>query len=244
MSNLTVEDLKKQLPSKKNLITQEAVDIINASTNDPEFQGESLLQTATTYEGVLRNSRASVVEYLNAIRFCSYMITNNSNYTEAYKKVFYDRDFVKARLNSPTESAQYKELTSAASRYRRTKLVTDILTVSQVPLDMIFAGHRYKAIGVLAHEMEHADYAKDRISAAKELLVATKGPENIKVELDIGVKESSAIEQLNDQLAEIASRSIKHLEYGSTNLKELGALKVKDDDIIEAELLEETSNGK
>jgi hypothetical protein len=233
---LTIADVKQAMPKKKNFITQEAVDIINASLDDPEFQGESLLQTASIYEAVLKGARASVPEYLNAIRFCSYMVTNNSNYTEAYKKVFADRDFVKARVGLDTSDPKYAELTSAASRYRRTKLVTDILTASQVPLDLIFTGHRYKAIGVLAEVMENGKYDRDKINAAKELLAATKGADNVKIELDVGVSESSAVTQLNDQLAEIAGRSLKHLEAGSTSLKELGAMKVKDDDIIEGEL--------
>lgn len=232
---LTIDDVKQAMPRKKNFITQEAVDIINQSMNDPEFQGESLIQTASTYEAVLKGARASVPEYLNAIRFCAYMTTNGSNYTEAYKKVFADRAFVKERINLPTDSPKYTELTSAASRYRRTKLVTDILTASQVPLDLIFTGHRYKAIGVLANIMENGKYDRDKINAAKELLAATKGPDNVKIELDVGVSESSAVQQLNDQLAEIAGRSLKHLEAGATSLKELGGLKVVDSDIIEGE---------
>ena len=232
---LTLADVKNAMPLRKGAITQEAVDIINASQNDPEFQGESLVQTAGIYESVLKGARASVPEYLNAIRFCAYMSTNDSNYTEAYKKVFSNRDFVQQRMNLPTNDPRYGELTSAASRYRRTKLVTDILTVSQVPLDLIFTGHRYKAIGVLAEVMESGKYDRDRINAAKELLAATKGPENMKIELDVGVSESSAVQQLNDQLAEIAGRSLKHLQAGSTNLKELGAMKVTSDDILEGE---------
>ncbi|OOF31375.1 hypothetical protein, partial [Salinivibrio costicola] len=54
-------------------------------------------------------------------------------------------------------------------------------------------------------------------------------------ELDLGVKESSAVAQLNDQLAEIAGRSLKHLQAGSTDLNELGGMKVKDSDIIDGE---------
>ena len=186
----------------------------------------------------MKKARAPLPDYLNAIRFCAYIMTNSSNYTEAYKKVFSDRDFVKNRLTALKSSPQYSELTSAASRYRRTKLVTDILTVSQVPLDLMFTGHRYKAISVLANVMETAKLDRDKVNAAKELLAATKGPDSVKIELDVGVTESSAIQQLNDQLAEIAGRSIKHLEAGSTSLKELGALKVTDDDILEGEYLE------
>jgi hypothetical protein len=231
----TLDDMKRLMPNKKSVITQEAVDIINASVNEPEFQGESLVQTATTYENVLKGVRASIPEYLNAIRFCAYMLTNEENYTEAYKRVFNNRDFVKARAHLPTDDSKYAELTSAASRYRRSKLVVDILTVSQVPLDLIFSGHRYKAIGVLADVMENGKYDRDRVSAAKELLAATQGTEHIKIELDIGVKEDSAVKQMNDQLIEIAARQKMLLESKATSLEEIGALKVKEKEAIEGE---------
>lgn len=234
---MTLSDVKQAMPSKKNLVTQEAVDIINASMSDPEFQGETLLQTASIYEAILKGTRASIPEYLNAIRFCAYMSTNKSNYTEAYKKVFADRDFVKERANLKTTDPRYGELTSAASRYRRSKLVVDILTASQVPLDLIFTGHRYKAISVLADIMENGMYDRDKVNAAKELLAATKGPENVKIELDVGIKEDSAVQQLNDQLAQMAARQKAMLESGASSLEEFGSMKVKEEDISEGQLL-------
>ena len=41
------------IPSRKRTVTQEIVDIINASNNEAEFQGESLIDTMTTYESVI-----------------------------------------------------------------------------------------------------------------------------------------------------------------------------------------------
>lgn len=232
MSSLTtLEEMKRLLPSRKNTITQEAVDIINASITEPEFQGETLIQTALTYENVLKNVRASIPDYLNAIRFCAYMTTNKENYTEAYKRVFYNREFVKKRACLPSTDRKYLELTSAASRYRRSKLVVDILTVSQVPLDLIFSGYRYKAIGILASIMENSRYDRDKINAIKELLAATKGPDHIKMELDVGIREDSAVKQMNEQLMEIAARQKKLIESGALSLSEVGAIKITEDSI-------------
>lgn len=233
--NLTIADVQKALPSRKNAVTDEIVEILNQSVNEPEFQGESLLQTAITYENIMTKNRAGIREYVDAIRFCAYLISMEDNYTEAYKRTFSYRDFVKERMDVKPDSVKYKELSSAASRYRRSKLVVDILTFSQVPLDIMFSGYRYKAIGVLANEMETAQYSRDRIAAAKELLAAVKGPENVKIELDIGVKESSAVASLNDQLAQMASRSLIHLEAGTVTLSELGSMKPKEE-IIDAEV--------
>lgn len=234
---LTISEVIQALPTKKGVITQEAVDIVNQCVNEPEFQGESLLRTASTYEAVLKGTRASVPEYLNAIRFCAYMTTNDSNYTEAYKKVFASRDFVKERLDLPTDHPKYAELTSAASRYRRSKLVVDILTVSQMPLDLIFTGKRYKAIGVLAHIMENGKYDRDKINAAKELLAATKGAESIKLDLGTSAPMESAVEQLNNQLAQVAARQRDLLTSGISTLAEIGSMKVVEADVIEGEVV-------
>lgn len=237
---VTLEEVKSALPRKKGAVTQEAVDIINKSLTDPEFQGESLLRVASIYENVIKGARASIPEFLNAIRFCAFITASDGvNYTEAYKRVFRDRDFVKERINTPTDSAKYIELTSAASRYRKSKLVVDLLTVSQVPLDLIFSGHRYKAIGVLAEIMENGRYDRDRVNAAKELLAATKGADNVKIELDVGVKESSAVNQLNEQLAAIAARQKQMLEAGVSNLQEYGAMKVIEHDVTDCEVVDD-----
>ena len=239
MGTITKEDIQKALPSRKGSVTDEIVDIINKSQTEPEFQGESLLQTATTYERVLQQNKAGIKQYLNAIRFCSYLISLDDNFTEAFKKVFWDTEFVKSKLDLKSDDSKYKELTSAASRYRKSKLVVDILTVSQVPMHLMFTGMQYQAVGVLHEVMMTARLDRDKINAAKELLAATKAPENIKIDLDIGVKENSAIQQLNEQLAQVGANQIKHLESGTTDLKKLGAMKVKkEEDIVEGEIYE------
>lgn len=229
---LTLDDVRKAIPSRKNAITQEIVDMFNDSMTEAEFQGESLIQTAITYESVLQGrSGVGMKDYINALKFCAYLITTDDNYTEAYKKTFYHRDFVKERIGKSTESVEYRELTTAASRYRRSKLVVDILTVSQVPLDMMFTGARYRAIAVLADRMENAKLDRDKINAAKELLAATKGPENMKIALDVGVQENSAVENLTVQLAAMAAKQKILLEAGATTLGELGAMRVVSDGI-------------
>lgn len=231
-----MEDVQNALPSRKNTITQELVDIINEVNLEAEFQGESLIKTAVTYEKVMINNKASIREFVDAIRFCAYLLTLEDNYTEAYKKTFYYRDFVKERMNADTKSIKYAELTSAASRYRqKNKLVIDLLTYSQAPLDLMFMGWRYKAVGVLADTMMNAKLDRDKINAAKELLAATKGPETQKIELDIGVKESSAVASLNDQLAQLAGRQKMLLESGARDLSDFGAMKPQEE-IVEAEI--------
>lgn len=239
---VTLEELQAAIPSRKNSITQEVVDIINNSQSEPEFQGESLLQTATTYESVLRNSKAGIKDYLNAIRFSAYLISMDDNYTEAYKKTFYDREFVKERMNAPTNTTMYTELTSAASRYRKSKLVVDILTLSQVPLGLIFTGARHKAVGVLIDVMSTAKLDRDKINAAKELLAATTPPETKKIELDIGVQKDNVIDRYESMINELVRTQKAQIEEG----KDLKAVTNVDiiathdrEDYIEAEVIDD-----
>lgn len=230
---VTKADLQNAIPDRKNAITDELVDLINQIQTEPEFQGETMMQTMITYQNALKGARVSMRAYVNAIRFCAYLVSMDDNYTEAYKRTFYDTDFVKVRANVSTSDPRYAELTSAASRYRRSKLVVDILTLSQVPLDMLFAGYRYKAMAVLAETMVTAKLDRDRIQAARSVLEMTKS-DTIKVDLDVGVKESSAVASLKTQLAEMAAQQVALLNSGTTSLKELGGLRpVEDAEIIE-----------
>lgn len=229
---VTKTDLQNAIPDRKNAITDELVDLINQIQTEPEFQGETMVQTMITYQNALKGARVSMRAYVNAIRFCAYLVSMDDNYTEAYKRTFYDTDFVKVRANVSTSDPRYAELTSAASRYRRSKLVVDILTLSQVPLDMLFAGYRYKAMAVLAETMVTAKLDRDRIQAARSVLEMTKS-DTIKVDLDVGVKESSAVASLKTQLAEMAAQQVALLNSGTTSLKELGGLKpVEDAEIV------------
>jgi hypothetical protein len=240
-TELTVDYLKKALPSRRNTITEELVDLINTANMDPEFQAESLTSTLITYEGVMTKHKASIKDYVYAVKFCAYLITEDDNYTEAYRRTFSDREFVSSKVGCKTDSADYQALTSAASRYRKNRLVTDILTLSQAPLDIMFTGYRYKAIGVLADLMMTAKYDKDRISAAKELLAATKGPENMKVTLDVGAGASTAIQDLNDQLSLMATRQQRLLEGGLSlvDVQKIGVNINAVSDVLEGEVLYE-----
>lgn len=228
---VTKEELQDAIPSRKNAITDELVEMINQVQTEPEFQGETLVQTMITYQNALKGMKVSMKAYISAIRFCAYLISMDDNYTEAYKKAFHDTDFVKVRANISTADPRYTELTSAASRYRRSKLVVDILTLSQVPLDMLFTGYRYKAMAVLAEMMTTARLDRDKIQAARSVLEMTKS-DSIKIDLDIGVRESSAVESLKTQLIEMAGRQETLLNSGMTSLVELGGLKPIDAEIV------------
>jgi hypothetical protein len=74
-----------------------------------------------------------------------------------------------------------------------------------------------------------------RVAAAKELLANTKAPETHKLELDIGIRNESAMESLNAQLAQFALQSMEQLKNGRVDLSTLGAMTVAEE-VIDAEV--------
>lgn len=199
---------------KKFLVTDEALDLINKSITEPEFDGFRFIDTMITYQSALAQDRVSLEDYVNAIRFCSYLEVSNGNATEAYIKAFRHRPFVSERMNIDKSSDDFKNITSAATRYRKNPLVINILTQAEVPLYLMFQGYRYQAINRLVTEMNEAKLPKDRITAADKLLTHLTPPENIKVELDVGIKKDNIVDQYETMIANMVSKQKELLQAG------------------------------
>lgn len=237
---VTIASLSQLFPRKKNTITGKTVELINNTMNDPEFNGYSLMETLTTYENVMLKNKGDMVGYINAIRFCAYLEGTEDSTVEAYKKTFSNRPFVQERMNAATDSPEYKQLTSTASRYRKSPMVVDILTQADVPLYLMFQGFRYKMANVLAEEAMNAPFSKDRINAADKFLTHVKPPENIQVEMDIGVKEGNVIEDYEKVIAQMVDKQ-RELIAGGADIKAItnASIKVNSEEIIDAEVTEE-----
>lgn len=237
-SVLTIDDIKTRFPNKARTINEETVEIINRANSDPEFNGDEFLATMVTYRGLMDKHQASIQEYINAIRFCAFLEAED-NYTQAYIKARSHEEFVIKRMGLPTDSVGYRELTTAASRHSRSPLVKDILTMSDLPEYLILRSGRYTAANVLLKEMKDALFSKDRIAAAKAYLDAVKPPENVKIELDVGVKQDSIIDKYEAMISGLVSAQMQQIEAGG-DLKAIANVAIiktvnTDEDIIDVE---------
>lgn len=213
---LTVEELKEKLPSKRQVINQETVDYLNEVMQNPDYDSSTFMDALIDYQSVMVDCKVSIPEYVNAIKFVGYLETGET-LIGSYKKARAQDAFVQKRWNDAPDSDGYNALLAAASRYRRSKLVKQLMVQSLLPVNVMFQGERIKAVSVLATEMENAAYSKDRIAAAKELLTATKGPEQANVELQIG-PSSQAVDlttKLFDQLSKISEKQHERLVDGA-----------------------------
>lgn len=238
-TEISVDRLKQMFPQRKNTITEELANYIDQANNSEDFSGDEFLDTLVSYRDVMLNGSYSIKEYVTAVKFCAYLIAENDNTVEAYKRARAEDDFVKERVGSKAGSKEYNALTSAASRYRQSRLVRELLTVSQMPLYLMFQGERYRAVEVLANEMSEAAYSKDRIAAADKLLSHVRPPENLQVELEVGPSKEAVDlgTQLSKQLAESVALQRKMLDAG-VDLKEATKLGIKLNDTIDAEVVE------
>ena len=235
-NEVTVDDLKMYFPNKSHTITQELADMINEAQNAPDVAIEGFMDNLVEFRGVMDKCQASMKEYIKAVKFCAFLEYTDYNVTEAYKLSRVGDKFVQDRWDAPTDSPKYRELTSAASRYyNKTNLVKQILLQADMPWHILFQGAKYKAMARLMDEVDNAQYSRDRIAAAKEILAAVKAPENSKVQLEIGFnQETKTLQQsLEEQLARVTEMQLKRLEAGE-DIRSVQKLGVKTD-VIEAE---------
>lgn len=238
---ITVDELKQKFPAKKNTITEETAEFLNEVMANPEFDSGTFISQLVDYQSVMMDTSASFVEYVNAIKFCAYLETN-SNIVDAYKKARANDAFVQERLTAASGTTAYNELTAAASRFRRSRLVRQLLVQSDMPLYLMFQPERYKAVAVLAREMENAPYSRDRISAAKELLANVKPPDNMQIELGIGLnKEAQDVQsKLFEQISRIAYNQSVLMDLGG-DIKDVQKIGINLNEITDVDIEE---NGK
>ena len=231
---VTKEELDTLLDrnNRKIEITDEALEIINTAITEPEFDGFRFVDTLVTYQSALSNTKAKLTDYINAVKFCSFLEVTEGNTVQAYIKTFKDRDFVKDRADLATVEKGYRELCSAATRYRKSPLVVNILTQAEIPLYILFQGYRYKAISVLDNEMNTAKLSKDRIAAADKLLLHTKPPENLSTQVDININDVNIVDKYEEAMRKMAQEQTKLIGSGG-NIHNIVNVKIADAEIIE-----------
>ena len=206
---LTIESVKQVFPkSMHNSVTQELIDQINDMGGDPEF-AETFRENLLSYAGVLRDGKFKTEDYLNALAYASFKLMGDTN-KEAYIKTFPDRyDELKAR------NASEKDISSYVSMYAKGKLVNLIIEQSLVPTWLLNADTYQKAINVQASIMNDDQVsAKVRVEAANSILTHLKRPEAVKVELDLGIKESAELTGMKQLLGDLAAKQLEMIGQG------------------------------
>ena len=233
------EDLIKAFPDKSKTITDELVQYINMAQTDPQFDVLTMFNQMIEYRSIIdNNSKNSMFDYVNAIKFCSYLEACNDNYTQAYIKTFSFRDAVKKRMFADTSSSEYKELTSMASQYSRLTMVQQIRTLSDAPLQLLMRGSRMKALSMLMTEAATCASGRDRIAALDAFLKHTTAiaDKSTKLEVNVGVAQDSQkrFDSMIEQLRDVGRQQREMLALGM-DIGEVQKLNLRKEEIIDVD---------
>lgn len=205
---MTTDQFREALPPqmRKN-VSQELIDSINNTLKDPEAM-EVYRDNLLSYTHVLREGKFKLPQYLNAVKYVSFKVGGLSN-TDAYIKTFPNKyqDFLQRGVPD-------KDIASYITAYNKSKLVNLIYEQTLIPIHIINASLLQKAINTQAELMLTAKSEMVRSQAAACLIKELKPPETKKFELDIAVKEDSAIASLRATTAALVEQQKALLAQG------------------------------
>ena len=225
MKPLTNEEFKKALPAKmKGNLNQTLMDQINDTITKPELF-EAYRENLLSYTGVLNDGRFKIESYINAVKYVSYKLMGKSN-QDAYALTFPDRY---QRLLA--EGVVPKDIAAYVSLYNKTKLVNLIMEQSLIPSWILNQDLYQKALNTQAELMITAKSEKVRSDAANSILTHLKRPETQKVELQVGQKEDSSIDELRQATLELVKQQRLMMEAGQMTANEVAQSRV----VIEGE---------
>jgi len=220
MTLLTAEQFKQVVPNQfKACVSQELIDQINQTLADPDMY-ETYRDNLLGYAHVMKEGKFKMEDYINAIKYCSHKIMGASN-IDAYVKTFPDK--YQAMLSAGKNA---KDISSFVTSYNKNKLVNLILEQSMIPSWVLNQDMYQKALNHQLFLMLNAKSEKVQSDAANSILVHLKPPEVTKVELDIGLKKDSAMDDLKQNLAELALMQKQFISAGVTQVKDLAQQKL------------------
>ena len=215
MTPLTTEQFKQALPDKvKKSVSQELIDQINTTLSEPELY-EAYRDNLLSYTKVMADGRFKVDQYISAVKYVSHKLMGATN-IEAYSKTFPDK-----MQRFAAQGVSAKDIASYVTAFNKSKLVNLIFEQTLIPSYVLNQDLYQKALNVQAELMVSANSEKVRCDAANSLLTHLKMPETQKVELEIGVKEDSAIAALRATTMELARQQRLMLEAGAMNAQEV-----------------------
>lgn len=222
MLPLTADELRNALPVKvKKSVNQELIDQINTTLADPSLY-ENYRDNLVSYTSVMADGKFKIENYIEAVKYVSHKLLGCTN-IDAYTKTFPVKyaDMVARGVTA-------KDIASYVTAYNKGKLVNLIFAQTLVPSYVLNQDMYQRALNVQADLMMNAKSEKVRSDAAAHVMDALKMPETMKVELDIGVKEDSAIAALRATTLELSRMQRLQIQAGAINAQDAAHSRIID----------------
>lgn len=213
---ITMQDFKDAIPQqmKKN-VNVALMDKVNDILEHDE-EREAFRSNILGMSHVLKEGKFKLESYVNAVRYISFTMMGKTN-QESYALTFPEK--IK-EWDARGKSA--KDISAAVCIYNKSKLVNLVREAALIPAHIYNADIFQEAINTQAEIMRDPKAShKVRSDAANSLMTHLKRPESQKVELDIGVKEDSAIDQLRQQTAKLVEQQRTMIAAGGMTAKEV-----------------------
>ncbi len=213
-TQMTPTEFKDALPPqmKKN-VNQDLLDKINnimANDDDREHFRSNIIGMGH----VLKEGKFKLDSYVNAVRYIGFTMMGKTN-QESYALTFPDK------LNLwNTKGKTAKDISAAVAIYNKSKLVNLVREAAMIPAHIYNADVFQEAINVQADLMRNAKSEKVRSDAAAHIMKELRAPETQKVELDIAVKQDSAIASLRDTTAQLVAQQKALIQSGGMSAEE------------------------
>lgn len=215
MDVVTVDQFKELLPAgSRKAVTPDIIHQMNTMLNDPDMF-ETYRDNLLSYAKVMADGRFKLSSYVSAIKYVSHKLAGRLD-KDAYAITFPNK---MARFAQNKLSA--KDISAYVSAYANSKLVTLIMEQAMIPLWLANQDNYQKAINVQVELMLFANSEKVRSDAANSVLTHLKRPESAKVELDINVKEDSAIAALRASTAELLAQQKAMIKSNAMTAQEV-----------------------
>lgn len=217
---ITRDELEKCLPANlKTAATQQFVDHINTISNEPEY-AKQVAENFVSYSSVLKEGRFKTEDYLNAVAYVTYKALGKNN-EEAYALTFPTR-----YRNLIAKGTSSKDISAYVSMYKGGKLVQLIMQQTITPMWVLHNSTYNDAIRVQAELMHSANSEKVRSDAANSLLTHLKPPETKEINLSVGLKEASGVDELRETLRKLAEGQQNMISVGSHSTKDIAGMKL------------------
>ena len=215
MDPLTIDEFKQALPAKfKKSVNHSLVDQINQKLSDPDMY-ETYRDNLLGYAQVMQEGKFKLANYVDAVKYVSHKLMGKTN-TDAFSVTFPDKiQRWQAQGLAPKDMASY------ITAYNKSKLVNLILEQTLIPTWVLNQDLYQKALNTQAELMMTARSEKVRSDAANSLLTHLKQPETQKVQLEVGVKEDSAIDALRQTTQELVAQQRRAIESGAMDAQEM-----------------------
>jgi hypothetical protein len=215
--HITKDLIVEKTGKPKSAIPDELVDEINDIIDRKPEVGDLFMDNFLNYTNVLKNSRYSINQYLNAVKFVTAKLMGYTN-VDAYAYTHPERyeKYVDAlhKKGITDENQIQRAVSPYAQSVASGKLVSTMLSQVQIPTKLLNLGVLQEAINVEVNLMHNARSEQVREKAANTLIQYLGSEDMNRIEIDIGFKKDSIIEDYEKAMLMMTEQQLDVIKQG------------------------------